>query len=163
MKRFFLSAFFSFAALFALSEDCALPRRYLGAAGSVAFPQGGGRMRRVAGGVARAGYYFGDDFALEFEAGRMEDLTSLAARGIWHAQGWEWFGKLFGYERFDPFATFGARGWTPRAQVGPSCGVGAFYYLGDTWAIRFDAEFVLGLDSRVETAHAISIGLQYSF
>ncbi|MBO7482695.1 MAG: hypothetical protein J6U17_02255 [Kiritimatiellae bacterium] len=163
MKRFLAAAVFASAALLSLAEDFALPRRYVGASAALTLPQGGSRMRRIGGAAARAGYYFNDNFALECEAGRLEDRTALAARGVWHAQGWEWFGRLFGYERLDPFATLGARGWTPNGQVGPAFGLGAFYYLGDAWAVRFDAEFELGLDTRAETSHTLSLGLQYSF
>jgi len=144
-------------------EDYEMPRWYVGAAGTLVLPQGGSSMRRLGGAAVRAGYYFSDDFALEAEAGSFENLAGLAARGVWHMQGWEWFGKLFGYERFDPFLTAGARGWMPEGQVGPAFGVGAFYYLGDSWALRFDAEVVVGLDSSVEAVHCLSAGLQYSF
>ena len=163
MKHIVLAIALLSASLLSLAEDSGLPRRYVGASAALTLPQGGVHMRRLGGASARAGYYFGDYFAMECEAGLLEDRTALAARGVWHAQGWEWFGRLFGYERFDPFTTLGARAWTPRGQVGPACGVGAFYYLGDTWAIRMDAEFSLGLETRVETFHTLSLGLQYSF
>jgi hypothetical protein len=48
-------------------------------------------------------------------------------------------------------------------QVGPSAGLGAFYYLTDDWALRFDAEATLGLDTRVESVYSISAGIQYFF
>jgi hypothetical protein len=41
--------------------------------------------------------------------------------------------------------------------------LGAFYYLTDSWALRFDADVTLGLDTDVETAFTLSAGLQYSF
>lgn len=163
MKRIALTIALASASILSLAEDYGLPRRYAGASAALTLPQGGARLRRLGGASARAGYYLSDDFAVECEAGWLEDRAALAARGVWHAQGWEWFGRLFGYERFDPFATLGARAWTPRGQVGPACGVGAFYYLGDTWAIRLDAELSIGLETRVETFHTLSLGLQYSF
>jgi len=144
-------------------EDYEMPRWYVGAAGTLVLPQGGSSMRRLGGGAVRAGYYVSDAFAVEAEAGSFENLAGLAARGVWHMQGWDWFGNLFGYERFDPFLTAGARGWMLEGQVGPAFGVGAFYYLGDSWALRFDAEVVVGLDSSVEAVHCLSAGLQYSF
>ena len=93
----------------------------------------------------------------------MENSASLAARAVWHLHGWEEFDMLFGYERLDPFLSAGARGWVHDGQVGPSAGLGAFYYLTDDWALRFDAEATLGLDTRVETVYSISAGIQYFF
>ena len=126
-------------------------------------PQGGSRMRRLGGGAARAGRYLTDSLALECEAAWLEDSAALAARAVWHLHGWEEFDMLFGYERFDPFLSAGARGWMHDGQVGPSAGLGAFYYLTDDWALRFDAEATLGLDTRVETVYSISAGIQYFF
>ena len=107
--------------------------------------------------------YLADSLALECEAAWLEDLAALAARAVWHLHGWEEFDMLFGYERFDPFLSAGARGWMHDGQVGPSAGLGAFYYLTDDWALRFDAEATLGLDTRVETVYSISAGIQYFF
>lgn len=147
----------------AADGECLFPCRYAGAAAAVTLPQGGARMSRSAGAVFRAGRYLSDVFAVEGELGVMENRDSLAARAVVHAQSVEWFGKLFGYERFDPFATAGVRIWAPAGQAGATCGIGAFYYLGDSWAIRADAEFSLGVRFRAETAHSIAVGLQYSF
>ena len=120
-------------------------------------------MRRLGGGAARAGRYLTDSLALECEAAWLEDSAALAARAVWHLHGWEEFDMLFGYERLDPFLSAGARGWIHDGQVGPSAGLGAFYYLTDDWALRFDAEATLGLDTRVETVYSISAGIQYFF
>ena len=136
---------------------------YMGAAAQVVLPQGGSRMHRLCGGAARVGYYFTGSLALEAEAAWLENVAGLSARALWHLHGWEEFNMLFGYERFDPFLTLGARGWIHDGQVGPSAGVGAFYYLTDFWALRFDADLTLGLDTDVETAFTLSAGLQYSF
>ena len=136
---------------------------YSSAAAQLVLPQGGARMHRLGGGAARVGYYFTGSLALEAEAAWLENVAGLSARAIWHLHGWEEFNMLFGYERFDPFLTLGARGWIHDGQVGPSAGVGAFYYLTDSWALRFDADVTLGLDTDVETAFTLSAGLQYSF
>ena len=136
---------------------------YTGAAAQLVLPQGGSRMHRLGGGAARVGYYFTGSLALEAEAAWLENVVGLSARALWHLHGLEEFNMLFGYERFDPFLTFGARGWIHDGQVGPSAGVGAFYYLTDSWALRFDADATLGLDTDVETAFTLSAGLQYSF
>ncbi len=137
---------------------------YAEAVGQAIFPQGGGDLgRHRAGGAVRLGKNWTPNFASEIEVAVLEDLSGLAWRNVWHLQGWEWFGKLFGYERFDPFLTFGVRGWLPHGDVGPFAGIGALYYLDDYWALRFDADATLGLESDVETVFSVSAGLQYTF
>ena len=150
-------------ALAASAEEPAESGWYAGGAAQLVLPQGGSRMRRLGGGAARAGRYLTDSLALECEAAWLEDSAALAARAVWHLHGWEEFDMLFGYERLDPFLSAGARGWVHDGQVGPSAGLGAFYYLTDDWAFRFDAEATLGLDTRVETVYSISAGIQYFF
>ena len=150
-------------ALAASAEEPAESGWYAGGAAQLVLPQGGSRMRRLGGGAARAGRYLTDSLALECEAAWLEDSAALAARAVWHLHGWEEFDMLFGYERLDPFLSAGARGWVHDGQVGPSAGLGAFYYLTDDWALRFDAEATLGLDTRVETVYSISAGIQYFF
>ena len=123
-------------------------------------------MRRLGGAEARFGRYFdeAEKLAVEGEFGVAEDKGALAVRGVAHFALWDWFNRMFGYERMDPFASFGARGWIgSRGQVGPAFGLGAFYYLSDDWALRFGYEFTLGLDTEVEGYHSVSVGLQYSF
>ena len=150
-------------ALAASADEPAESGWYAGGAAQLVLPQGGSRMRRLGGGAARAGRYITDSLALECEAAWLEDSAALAARAVWHLHGWEEFDMLFGYERLDPFLSAGARGWIHDGQVGPSAGLGAFYYLTDDWALRFDAEATLGLDTRVETVYSISAGIQYFF
>ena len=150
-------------AVAASAEEPAESGWYAGGAAQLVLPQGGSRMRRLGGGAARAGRYFTDSLALECEAAWLEDSAALAARAVWHLHGWEEFDMLFGYERLDPFLSAGARGWVHDGQVGPSAGLGAFYYLTDDWALRFDAEATLGLDTRVESVYSISAGIQYFF
>ena len=150
-------------AVVASAEEPAESGWYAGGAAQLVLPQGGSRMRRLGGGAARAGRYITDSLALECEAAWLEDSAALAARAVWHLHGWEEFDMLFGYERLDPFLSAGARGWMHDGQVGPSAGLGAFYYLTDDLALRFDAEATLGLDTRVETVYSISAGIQYFF
>lgn len=145
------------------AEACAFDRWYVGGAGTVVLPQGGARMRQLCGGAARFGYYVTETFALDGEAAWVENRTGLSAKALRHLQGWEFWGKLFGYERFDPFLTVGVKGWIDHGQVGPVFGLGALYYLTDSWALRADADLTLGLDSAAETVHSLSLGLQYSF
>ena len=156
------------AALLALevradAEDSPGGEWYAGGAAQHVLPQGGARMRRLGGAAARVGRYLTESLALECEAAWLEDSAGLAARAVWHLHGWDEFDMLFGYERFDPFLSAGAKGWFHDGQVGPSAGIGAFYYLSDEWAVRFDAEATLGLDTRVETVYSLSAGLQYFF
>jgi len=142
-------------------EDCG--GWYAGGAAQLVLPQGGARMRRLAGGVARAGFYVTDALALEGEAAWMENVAGLSVRALWHLHGWNEFNMLFGYERFDPFVTAGARGWIHDGQVGPSVGVGAFCHLTDSLSLRFDADATLGIDTRTEMAFCLSVGLQWFF
>lgn len=139
---------------------------YVGLSGSILLPQGGSRLARVGGAAARLGYYFNDDVALEGEAAWLEDAAGLAARGLWHLQGWQLYSDFFGYSRFDPFLTIGAAGWIARrgdGQVGPEAGVGAYYHLTDNWSLRADVRTTLGLDTEVEMLYTLSAGVQYSF
>jgi hypothetical protein len=128
-------------------------RWYAGAQASVMLPQGGSGARRLGGGTARLGYYAGDFLAAEASVSCMEDAAGLGLRGLWH-----WWG----YEKFDPFFTFGANGLI-EGQYGPSAGWGCFWHFGDTWSARFDAEATLGLDGRAEMAYTLSLGVQYAF
>ena len=126
---------------------------YADAQATVVLPQGGGKMRRLGGGTARLGYYVDDFLALEASAAWLEDSAGLGLRGLWH-----WWG----YEKFDPFFTFGADGWID-GQVGPSLGWGAFWHFDDNWSVRFDAEATLGLDRPTGMVYALSLGVQYAF
>ena len=138
---------------------------YVGAAATIVLPQGGSSMRRLGGGTLRAGWYFGEFWAIEGDAAWLENMAGLGVDALWHIQDWSFYGDLFGYSRFDPFLTAGARGWVGdgSGQVGPAVGIGTFWHLTDDWSLRFDAVATLGLDSRVEVVHAISIGVQRSF
>lgn len=136
---------------------------YAGASGQLVLPQGGGDLRRLGGGAVNAGYYFSDTFALEGEAAALENKVALAARALGHFRAWNEFDMLFGCERFDPFATVGARGWLGRGDVGPSVGLGAFYYLTEAWALRFDADATLGVERENEMVYTLTGGIHYAF
>lgn len=133
--------------------DCDYEHWYADAQATLVLPQGGGRMRRLAGGTARIGYYASDFLAVEASAASLENAAGLGLRGLWH-----WWG----YEKFDPFFTFGANGWID-GQVGPCLGWGCFWHFDDNWSVRFDAEATLGLDCSPETVYALSLGVQYAF
>ena len=138
---------------------------YVGAAATIVLPQGGSSMRRLGGGTLRAGWYFGEFWAIEGDAAWLENMAGLGVDALWHIQGWRPYGDLFGYSRFDPFVTVGARGWVggDAGQVGPKAGVGAFWHMTEAWSLRLDADATLGLDSRAEVVYSIAAGVQYSF
>jgi len=137
---------------------------YIGAAAALTLPQGGSRLHRVGGAALRGGCYLTENWALEAEAAWLEDFAGLSAQALGHLQGLSLYGDLFGYSRFDPFVTVGARGWIGReGQVGPKASAGAFYHLTDEWALRFDADATLGLESRCEVDYTLAVGVQYAF
>ncbi|MCR5414670.1 MAG: hypothetical protein K6F50_08115 [Kiritimatiellae bacterium] len=128
-------------------------RWYVGAGAQAAIPQGGGNMRSLAGAAARIGWYADDFLAVEASAAWLEHDAGLGVRCLWH-----WWG----FERFDPFFTFGADGWID-GDVGPSLGCGAFWHLGELWSLRFDATATLGLDGDPGMVYGLGVGIQYAF
>ena len=138
---------------------------YVGASAQLMLPQGGSRMHHVGGAALRGGCYLTEDWALEGEAAWLEDAAGLSVAALGHFQGWDLYGDLFGYSRFDPFVTLGAKGWIGRdsGQVGPKAGFGAFYHLTDEWSLRADADATLGLETNCETLYSLSVGVQCSF
>ena len=138
---------------------------YVGVAGQLMLPQGGSRMHHVGGAALRGGYYLAENLAIEGEAAWLEDAAGLSTAALGHFQGWDLYGDFFGYSRFDPFVTVGAKGWIGRGsgQVGPKVGLGAFYHLTDEWALRADADATLGLETNCEMLYSLSVGVQYSF
>ena len=150
--------------VFCLTAFVLSAETYVGVSGSVLLPQGGSKMHRLGGAAVRIGSYLNENWAVEGEAAWLENAAGLSAQALGHLQGWDLYGDLFGYSRFDPFVTLGAKGWLGReGQVGPKLGLGAFYHLTDSWALRFDADATLGLESRCEMLYSLSVGVQYSF
>ena len=151
--------------LFAAEEEVGFDRWYVGLAGQMMLSQGGSKMHHVGGTALRGGYYLTEDWAIEGEAAWLEDAAGLSAAALGHFQGWSLYGDLFGYSRFDPFITVGAKGWIGRnsGQVGPKTGLGAFYHLTDEWSLRADADATLGLETNCEMLYSVSIGFQYAF
>lgn len=126
---------------------------YVDAGAAMVLPQGGGRMHRRAGAEARLGYYVDDFLAVEATAAWMERDAGLGVHGLWH-----WWG----YEKFDPFFTFGANGWI-EGEVGPSAGWGCFWHFSDKWSLRFDADATLGIDGETEMVYKLGAAVQYAF
>ena len=142
-----------FVFVFCLTSFVLSAETYVGLSGSLLLPQGGSRMHHVGGATVRGGYDL------------TEDAAGLSVTALGHFQGWSLYGDLFGYSRFDPFVTLGAKGWIGHGcgQVGPKAGLGAFYHLTDNWSLRADADATLGLESDCEMLYSLSAGVQYSF
>lgn len=138
---------------------------YVGVSGFGVLPQGGSLVERGAGASIRGGRYLTEALAFEIEAGTHERAYEVGADLLCHWFGWELYDRFFGYSAFDPFVTIGAKGFwrDSRGQVGPSAGFGAFYHLDDHWSVRGDITATLGVDTRVEVVHTLSLGLQYNF
>ena len=160
MKKF---AMFLVAAALAAAARADGARSYVGAGAQALVPQGSSRMRHAVGGAANVGIYVSERIAVEAEAAWLERRCGLSARALGHFSLLEEFDLLFGCEKLDPFFTVGASGWMRRGQVGPSAGVGAFYYIDDDWALRFDAAATLGLDTEREMAYSATLGIQRTF
>lgn len=162
-----LVSLLSFASHMSLAseEEVGFDRWYVGLAGQMMLPQGGSRLHHVGGAALRGGYYVTEDWAAEGEVSWLEDFAGLSVGMLGHLQGWSVYGDYFGYSRFDPFVTLGAKGWIGRdsGQVGPKAGLGAFYHLTDEWSIRADADATLGLETNCEMLYSLSVGVQYSF
>lgn len=167
MKKTFLliAVFCVFGLLAEEEEEVGFGRWYVGVSGSLMLPQGGSNLRHLGGATVRGGYYLTENWAVEADAAWLEDFAGLGAQALGHLQGWSLYGDLFGYSRFDPFVTLGARGWLGRdcGQVGPKAGVGAFYHLTNNWSLRADADATLGLETNCEMLYTISVGVQYGF
>ena len=151
--------------VFCLKSFVLSAETYVGMSGSVLLPQGGSKMHRLGGATVRVGSYLNEDWAVEGEAAWLENAAGLSVQALGHFQGWDLYGNLFGYSRFDPFVTLGAKGWIGHGcgQVGPKAGLGAFYHLTDSWSLRADADATLGLETSCEMLYSLSAGVQYSF
>lgn len=134
-------------------DEYEFSRLYAGASATMVLPQGGSDMRRLGGASARIGYYLFESLAVEVDAAWLEDCAGLGVQGLWHC---------WGYERFDPFATFGARGWID-GDVGPAVGFGAFYHITDEWSFRGDVQATLGMDDGCDMVYSMGLGVQYTF
>ena len=131
-----------------------LERWCVGAGGSLLLPQGGGDVaRRCAGGEMRFGYYLDEFWLAEFATSRLENLTGFSADVLWH-----WWG----YERLDPFFTFGACVLVDK-EIGPAFGTGTFWHLDDHWSLRFDFTTALGLEHSTEMLYSFSAGVRRTF
>ena len=157
IKSILLAAVASLSVVSSAVEDdddgYELDRLYAGSSATLVIPQGGSDMRRLGGATARIGYYVTETLAVEADAAWLEDCAGLGVQGLWH---------FWGYERFDPFVTFGARGWID-GDLGPVVGLGAFYHLTDNWSRRADAQSALAVDCDCNMVYSLGAGVQYTF
>ncbi|MBO5647635.1 MAG: rRNA maturation RNase YbeY [Kiritimatiellae bacterium] len=126
---------------------------YASAQALAVVPGGASNMRESCGAAIRAGYYVGDFLTIEGSVARTDAATGLGLRGLWH-----WWG----YEKFDPFFTFGVAGWFD-GDLGPAAGWGTFWHFNDNLSLRFDADAMFGIESEDEMIYSFALGVQYSF
>ncbi len=138
---------------FAEGDYFELDRWYAGGAALLVLPEGGSEFGRVGGATLRAGYYMNEFWAAELE-GCLAERRSAACAGIL----WHWWG----YERLDPFFTFGFRNWFSD-DFGPCGGVGTFWHIDDHWSLRFDAGATLGVSDGCDMLYQFSCGIQRSW
>lgn len=125
----------------------------VGTAVTTVLPQHGIRPAHRTGGAVNVGYYVDEFLAFTGEVSCFGNVNGIGVGGLWH-----WWG----YERFDPYFTFGARGWL-HGGLGPCGGVGAFYHLTDSWSLTFTADATLDLDGANGMIYTISAGVRCTF
>ena len=130
-----------------------LDRWFVGGAASLALPEGGSGFNHVGGATLRAGYYMNEFWAFELDGTLAENRYAASAGFLWH-----WWG----YERLDPFFTFGFTDWFS-TDFGPSGGAGAFYHIDDHWSLRFDVSAMLGVSDGCDMVYLFSVGFQRSW
>jgi hypothetical protein len=149
-------------------------RWYTGISGAMFLPGGGSSLERAGGVSAHLGYFLSDSFAVEANLisipnsvsshGGNATLTGFAVQGVWH---------FMGFERFDPFLSFGASSLfashhvfaedSHRSSLGPTFGLGFLYHLSDNLALRAESKAMVMLDTPSGIAFTIAGGLQWSF
>ncbi len=156
------------------AEELEYDRWYSSVAAGMLLPGGGSSLSQSATVNARFGYFLSESFAVESEfsvvpnavsksAGN-QTLVGWAAQGVWH---------FMGYERFDPFLTFGVASFFGSRHVfednsfrnafGPTVGIGALYHLTDHLALRADARGCMSVGTPAGVLFDVSLGMQYSF
>ena len=153
------------AAILALGASSLLAETQLGLGAALTLPQGGSDFRRTGGAALRVGQALSYDWMIEGGVAWQENLASLEAMALCHWTACELYDRFFGFSAFDPFFSFGAKGWvgSSHGQVGPAAGIGAFYHVNDRLSLRADATAVLGLDSERAMSYSFFAGLVYSF
>lgn len=147
---------------------------YVSAAAGVLLPGDGAKLDPAAAVRLGAGYYTTDTFAWEGglsyvpRARGAKDgsgaILGVGAGGLWH-----WWG----FERLDPFFTFGAEAMfsethpfgdsSHRSAIGPYLGAGTFWHLSETAGLRFESRMLLGVDGPCEILYSVAAGLQFGW
>lgn len=173
-RKLLLASLLLPAAVFAMEKEEIPDRWYTGVSGAMFLPGGGSSLERAGGVSAYLGYFLTDSFAVEADVisvpnavsshGGNSTLTGFGVQGAWH---------FMGFERFDPFLTFGASALfsshhvfaddSSRSALGPTFGFGFLYHLSDNLALRADSKAMVALDSPSGIAFTIAGGLQWSF
>lgn len=130
-----------------------LDRWFAGGAATLVLPEGGSGFNHVGGATLRAGYYMNEFWAAEIEGTWAENRYAAAAEILWH-----WWG----YERLDPFFTFGVRDWIS-TDFGPCGGLGTFWHIDDHWSLRLDVGATLGVTDGCDMLYQFSFGIQRSW
>ena len=130
-----------------------LDRWFAGGSATLVLPEGGSGFNHIGGATLRAGYYLNEFWAVEAEGTLAENRYAAAAEILWH---------LWGYERLDPFFTFGFRDWIS-TDFGPCGGLGSFWHIDDHWSLRFDAGATLGVSDGCDMIYQLSFGIQRSW
>lgn len=130
-----------------------LDRWFVGAAPALVLPEGGAGFNHAGGATLRGGYYLNEFWALELAGTLAENRQAASAEILWH-----WWG----YERLDPFFTFGFTDWFA-TDFGPSGGLGTFYHIDDHWSLRFDVATTLGVSDGCDMIYLFSVGIQRSW
>ena len=133
-----------------IAENIDLVPWNLGVSATTLLPQNGIRPAHRTGGAVNLACYLNDFWSVTGEVACFGDTTGLGAGALWH-----WWG----YERFDPFFTFGAKGWLT-GGIGPSGGVGAFFHLDERWSLFLSADATLDLDGRNGMIYTVSAGVR---
>ncbi|MBO6167569.1 MAG: hypothetical protein J6P13_04365 [Kiritimatiellae bacterium] len=109
---------------------------YAGAAAGLNLPAGDSALHRTGSGIIRFGWYANDFWALDFSLAQCENVFAYSGGALWH-----WWG----YERLDPFFTFGLEDFIEK-DCGPYLGTGTFWHFDDHWSLRCDMTAFSGLD-----------------
>ena len=142
---------------------------YAAASGGMLFPGVNTRLHEEIGLAETVlGWYADDTFAYEARLSYSPDATGalfgIAAGCLRH-----WWG----FERFDPFFTFGGAAWcgehhsfaggAKRAQGGFYAGSGFFWHLTERASFRIEGRATLAADESPGMTYAVLAGIQWSW
>lgn len=158
-KIVFVAAVFAMFSALAQSEEFEegdyfeLDRWSFGVASALELPQGGAHFNRKAGLAIRCGYAIDDFWNLEAMGEWCENRYALSAGALW---------LWWGYERLDPFFTFGLKDWI-KTDWGAYLGIGTFWHIDDHWSLRADITPMLGVEDGCNMIYSFTLGIQRSW